>query len=118
MGDYWQNQAILHENRAGAALRELAETKDRYERMLAERDDLIIQLRADVLSLGQQVKNVNIEAGGNTTTNRIFSPGDGLPGDVGSGGGEPEPEQPSSKGPWILAGVGLLVWFLLKKVLK
>lgn len=116
MGDYWKNQAIMHENRAGAALRELAETKDRFERILAERDDLIIQLRADVLSLGQQVKNVNIEAGGNTTTNRIFSPGDGLPGDVGTGDNVAE-SPPASRG-WLIGAAVVLVWFLFKKVFK
>ena len=97
-----------------AVTRELNETKERYESLLAERDDLIYTLRADVATLGAQVKQVNIEAGGNTTTNRILSPGDGLPSDVGAATVEdftPPPTVPLWAKLLALLGLG---WALYK----
>jgi hypothetical protein len=73
---------------------------------------LILQLRADVASLGAQVKNVQVNAGGNTTTNRILSPGGGsaldAPGDA-----------PAALPAWAKwAGLGVIlaaVWKLSRK---
>lgn len=86
---------------------------ERLEGIIAERDDLIFQLRSDVATLGAQVKQVNIEAGGNTTNNRIFSPGDSAAGDPATE--EPGAESQTGGRLWMVGVVVLVVWFLLKR---
>lgn len=92
-----------------AVTRDLQETRDRLENELAAKDELILQLRADVASLGAQVKNVQVNAGGNTTTNRILSPGGGTtPMDAP---GDAKPAVPT----WAKwAGAGVLLAVVLK----
>lgn len=64
-------------------------------------------------SLGAQVKNVQVNAGGNTTTNRILSPGGGS--DPTAAPGDERPAMPT----WAKwAGFGLVlaaVWKLSRK---
>ena len=85
----------------------------RLEEQIAAKDELILQLRADVASLGAQVKNVQVNAGGNTTTNRILSPGGGS--DPTAAPGDERPAMPT----WAKwAGFGLVlaaVWKLSRK---
>lgn len=93
------------ERERDAALSEIG----RLSNILAERDDLIFTMRADLTKLGSQVKNVNIEAGGNTTTTRILSPGG------------PETDTPAApslntlKPGVALAALGAVAWLLTRK---
>jgi hypothetical protein len=96
-----------------AVTRELQETRDRLESELAAKDELILQLRADVASLGAQVKNVQVNAGGNTTTNRILSPG----GNAAEAFDAPGDTQPAAFPPWAKwAGLGLVLALAAKLV--
>ena len=99
----------MHEARAALLQGEV----QRLEEQIAAKDELILQLRADVASLGAQVKNVQVNAGGNTTTNRILSPGGGS--DPTAAPGDARPAMPA----WAKwAGLGLVlaaVWKLSRK---
>jgi hypothetical protein len=96
----------------GIALQRAREIENLQEQ-IAAKDELILQLRADVASLGAQVKNVQVNAGGNTTTNRILSPG----GNAADAFAAPGDTQPAAFPPWAKwAGLGLLLALAAKLV--